>query len=590
MFKQLFRRYVWFIRLYRRPYLIAVIFMLINYGLALAPPWVVGRVADGLAGGWLTGQAFRRMMVFLFLAVGALYGVNYLWNSRLLKGGDTIALVTRRRLMERFRRQGPVFYTQHSVGSLIGKSTNDVSALTDTAGYAVMALFDAVVQPLVLIVMMCVQVSAPLTLLAVLPLPLIMVVALRAGRRLYPLYDQAQESFDDMNEMVLDHVSGVRVVRAYGCEGIQSRLFEERIDDLYRKNMAVVRFQELIPIAARALPALSYVIAIAAGLYGIRSGVLTAGQMVSFMIYLDMMIWPMFAMGDFINVAQMGLASMERIDELLDTPFDLDDSDDRTFEGPADISFRQVSFRYPGSSDEALADVSFELAEGETLGVVGRVGAGKSTLLKQLLRFYPDTGQDIRLGGVPLRTLRASAVRERIGYCPQQPFLFSASVCENILMGLPDAGDPAAPAGRQEAERLERVLDLADLRKDLAQLPGGLETPAGEKGIALSGGQKQRICLARALIRDPDILILDDCLSAVDTETEQTILTRLSADRAGKTTLIAAHRLSCVMRADRILVLADGRICQTGTHDELMANDRWYRAQFERQQMQDDVR
>ncbi len=589
MLSQLYQRFKWFIKLYRRQYFVAFIFVVLNYIIALLPPLMVGRIADGLTERSMDRADFVRMIVALALTVVLLYFVDYMWNIRLLKGGDMISRVTRHRLMERFRRQGPTFYAEHSTGSLMGKSTNDVLALADMAGYGVMALCDAALNPLVIILMMGIRISWPMTLLAVLPLPLIMVLSLYIGRKVYPLYDVAQEAFDEMNDAVLDNVAGVRVVRAYGREDSQVVTFQEKSEDLYRKNMAVVRYRIWFPIISKLIPGFSYAIALALSARGIYNGTLSIGQMISFIIYVDMIVWPMFALGDFINVGQMGLASMERIQELLDRPFDVDDAPGALeFTGPANIECRACSFTYPGSSEPGLRDVSFVLKEGETLGLVGKIGSGKTTLLRQFLRFYPaqEDGQ-IYLGGRPIQEYKIKSLRARIGYCPQRAVLFSRSIRDNILMGA-DLDGPDAVTDRPDLEdRLSQVLDLADLRKDLSQFPEGLDTLAGEKGIALSGGQKQRICIARALFKDPDILILDDALSAVDTETEAEILERLRVDREGKTTLISSHRLSCVMAADHIVVLKNGRVRHQGTHEQLLTSDRWYKKQFVHQQMED---
>lgn len=583
MLRQLYRRFHWFITLYKRPYIVAFVFVVINYILAMVPPWLVGEIADGLIDRTMSQATFWQLILTLFVTILALYVVNYMWNSRLLKGGDVISRVTRQRLMERYRRQGPKFYAENSTGSLLGKATNDVIALAETAGYGVMALCDAALNPLIIILFMGIRISWPMTLAAVLPLPLIMVLSLYLGRKMYPLYDVAQESFDEMNDTVLDNVAGVRVVRAYGREEQQISAFHQRSENLYQKNMSVVRYRILFPIVSKLIPGFSYVIALALGANGIFQGALSIGQLISFIIYIDMIVWPMFALGDFINVAQMGMASMERIQELLDRPLDVEDAPGAVaFTGPADIHCENYSFTYPGNAHPTLKNLTFTLKNGQTLGVVGKIGAGKSTLLRQFLRFYPaQEGDRFCLAGRPIQEYRIHSLRARIGYCPQQPVLFSRSIRENILLGSDDSV-------QDEELRLEEVLDLADLRKDLAQFPQGLDTLAGEKGIALSGGQKQRISIARALFKNPDILILDDALSAVDTETEAVILERLRKNRKDKTTIIAAHRLSCVMAADQILVLKNGKLHHSGNHEELLATSKWYKKQYTHQELGDE--
>lgn len=583
--KRIFSQFRWFFREYKWRYVLGLSALSISYVLDLIPPRLLGLTADLIVSGTIRQEQLLLRILWIVGVAVLSYAANIIWGYFLFKATDEMERRSHLRIFRRLLHQGPRFYARHSTGSILGKATNDVEALGEFAGFGMVALYDATIYPLVILAMML-AISWRLTLLSFLPYPLLWIFQHFVSNKLYRLYDEQQEAFDAMNQSVLEGVAGVRVVRAYHLEEQEKQRFARRADDLRQRYDLYARYGMLYGPITGLIPALAFVVALAVGALEILAGRLSTGDLLSFSFYLNMLSWPMLSLGEFLVTAQQGSASMERVDELVREALDVEDPEDaRAFPATSDIQVESLDFAYPErerGDTQALSNISFRVAAGQTLGIVGPVGAGKSSLLRQFLHFHPLQVGSIRIGGEDLATLSRSELRHHLAYVPQQSFLFSASIRDNILLGATDEDLASGAAER----RLEEVLDWADLRKDLPQLPQGLDTLAGEKGIALSGGQKQRICIARALMRDADILILDDCLSAVDAITEDHVLTALRRVRAGKTTLIAAHRLSAVMQADDILVLEQGRIREEGSHAQLLAAGGWYAAMFARQQLE----
>lgn len=575
---QTFRKIKWFIHYYRKKYFIALSVLLISYIFALIPPRMVGDLTDRINSGRIDLNGLLAQLGILLAALIINYIGNYIWSYYLFMGADQIARNTRRRLMRKFLRQSPIFYENNTTGSLMGKSTNDVNALSDFAGFGFMSLIDATLFPLVILIIMATTISLKMTLLAVIPMPLLILFTKKFEDKITLYYKQSQEAFDSLNDKVLENVSGVRVVRAYGQEDYEMAQFQRLAENNYNKNILFQTIIAYFPVLSRLIPGISFIIALLVGARLISLGELSLGQFISFTIYLDMLVWPMFAFGEFITVSEQASTAMDRIQELFDYKEEVPiEQAAPIYPGGGDIEFKNLSFSYPNSTEPVLKDISLVLPHGQTLGIVGKIGSGKTSLVRQLMHLYPITPNSLYLGDRPIEEYQVHSVRDAIGYVPQQHILFSKTIEHNIRLG---------SHKDVSQDRLMEVLDQADFIKDLSQLSHGLDTMTGEKGIALSGGQKQRISIARALLGEPEILILDDSLSAVDATTEANILSSIQQYRQGKTNLITAHRLSAIAHADLIIVLEDGRIVQRGTHQELFETKGWYRDQFLHQQLE----
>lgn len=568
----------WFFKENWKRYTLAISLLMVTNVLEVVPPWLLGESIDAIYQQTLTSKLLLTFILALIAVTVVNYLSNFVWQYQLFGGAYVIEKQLRGRLMKQFLRMTPSFYEKNRTGDLMARATNDLKAVSTTAGFGILTLIDSSLYMLTILITMGVLVSWKLTLVALLPLPILAIIMQILGKRIHEKYMKAQDAFGDMNDSVLEAVAGVRVIRAYVQERASEKQFDEMTEDVYAKNMEVEKIDALFNPITKVLTGISYMIGLGYGAYLVSQQQMTLGDLVAFNVYLGMIIWPMFAIGELINIMQRGNASLDRVEETLDYEEDVKDPEQAVkLDRPGEIDFTSVDFQYPTSTNINLSNIHVQIEHGQTLGIVGKTGSGKTTFIKQLLREYPAGKGSLSLSGISIEEQTKDQVRNWIGYVPQDHVLFSRTVKQNILFGHPDATD----------QDIEHAIRLSYFQKDLEMLPQGLETLVGEKGVALSGGQKQRISIARALIKNPEILLLDDSLSAVDAKTESKIIENIQRERNGKTTIITTHRLSAIQHADWILVLDDGVIIEEGTHEDLLENEGWYKEQFDRQQIEE---
>lgn len=574
---RVFRDLWWYFVQEKKKYLIGIIFLVCSSSVALLPPYVVGVIVDHIREGTLTIDVMLKWVGLILLSGVGSYVFNFIWRSMIFGSAVQLGRQLRNRLYEHFTKLSPGFYQKRRTGDLMAHATNDVQAVEGTAGEGILTLIDSIAMGSMVIIVMFFFISWELTLIALIPMPFMAWATSHYGTLLHDRFYKAQAAFSDLNDKVQENVAGMRVIKAFGQEEAEKASFRQQSADVVDKNISVARIDALFDPTISLIVGLSYFLAIVFGAVFVVGESMTLGQLTSFTVYLGQLIWPMLALGFLFNIVERGRASYDRINRLLNIKPEIVDREGAVAEPPHGVlSYHIDSFYYPGQDAPALRDVHFCLQPGQTLGLVGKTGSGKTTILKLLLREFDCLSGDIKIDGQSIYNYTLDALRTSIGYVPQDHFLFSTTIAENIAFAKPEAS----------MADVQRVARLAHIHDDILAFQDGYDTIVGERGVTLSGGQKQRISIARALLVNPDMLVLDDALSAVDSTTEEAILQALKQARQHKTTIISAHRMSAVAHADLILVFDQGEIVERGTHEQLLEKDGWYASMFRSQQLE----
>ncbi|MGF1821317.1 ABC transporter transmembrane domain-containing protein [Vibrio alginolyticus] len=566
----------WYFQQKWRHYVGSILLFAVISALQLVPPKAVGIIVDGVVDNTLDTNTLILWLSGLTVLIFTIYGCRILWRIWLFGASWELGTILRNRLYRHLSTQPPRFFERYKTGDLMARGTNDVRNIVMTAGEGVLTAADSLITGIAVLIIMVTQVSWKLTVMALLPMPFLAIIIFFIVRILHQRFRVAQEAFSTMSDMTQESLNGVRMLRAFGLENQEQQRFEEVVDDTGEKNIAVARVDARFDPAIQLTIGLSFLLSVAAGAYLVDKGEITLGDLTAFTMYLGLMIWPMLAFAFLFNILERGSAAWNRLQEIFDEKPEIISGNKPIENKPLPLKIDIDDFHWSSDLPPALTEVNIELEPGKMLGVAGPVGSGKSTLLTLLLRQHDLENGSIKFGDVEIKDALLPQWRNLFAVVNQSPFLFSKSIFDNIALGNPNA----------EKEEVYRAAKLACIHDDIEKFPEGYQTEVGEKGITLSGGQKQRIAIARAMLLNAQVLVLDDALSAVDGRTEHQILKNLETHYRDQALIVIAHRLTALEAADEIIVLNHGHITERGQHSALLAHQGWYAEMFEYQKLE----
>lgn len=564
---------------YKKRYILGIISLILVDILQLVPPKILGYITDSISDKTADSWSIIKYVVLIVTVAAAIAICRYIWRIFIFGTSRYIEYDMRNVYFNHLQSLSLNYYNKNKTGDLMALATNDLNAVKMALSQGVMMMTDSIVLSVATIIIML-TINVKLTLISLIPLPFVALAASKFGKQIHRKFVKVQESFSKLTDIVQENFSGIRIVKSFVQESKEYEKFMKQNTNYYETNMAFIRIWGLFSPLIEFLASLGFVILVGFGGIFVIYNYISLGNFITFDMYLGNLIWPMMAIGWVINVIQRGSASLERIEAVLSEKPEIIDKyvkEVKSING--DIEIKNLSFTYPGTDKKALDNINLYVKKGQTLGIIGRTGSSKSTLVNLLVRLYNVDNGQIFINGRDINRIPLEILRENIGFVPQDAFLFSTTVAENINL----------PCDNFSKEKIECAAKDSDIYNDIIDFTDKFDTVVGERGVTLSGGQKQRISIARALIKNPEILIFDDCLSAVDAKTEVRILQNLKRIMKDKTSIIISHRISAVKDSDFIAVFDQGKIIQYGKHEELIKEDGLYKDIYDKQLLEEKI-